>query len=861
MGALRGWVGRHQVVVAFAAGVLLTLVVVALVGYLVLADQRRSARILAATLSQSLGRGVEIDRVSDFGPSRVVLRGVRLPAALGWPADVKVDAVEASGPLLSAAKGDPAPVRVLVTRPTVVAGGGGAAGAAALEGLRQGLASFLASGALLDIAVSGGVLKTPGATPEDLTFDATLHKGSGDARGEILLRAATRARMTLGLSARADGDTVRLDLAGKGELAALAPWLPGPLAEATRTAPLDLKAQLGLSPGDRAAGRLSVRLGDAVVFESALSFQDKRLRLGEMRGTADLALAWALAGLAGPVKGRAELADGEVTWMPERGGWPEARATLHVLDATLPASAVGSDMLARNVEAKVTLEPRTDGVSARGELRGERVEVTGLPLAPVATPFRIDLDASGRPARLELTGLTAQVLGTPLRGTVAYDVPRARIDARLETSGGRLDALARRFGGDWLGPSDQLRAGAARIVVTGLDARAWSDGKVEAEIRDLALRQPAGEAAVQRARLQATARSGSVTVGYEVERVRGALSFFDGTLERVEGSADLARDAGGPRLTRATLVARDVQRREVLQADLGGPAAGSRDPVRLTARIPELERLSTLWPSVTRQVTGSATLELESPDMTFSAYQGRLSLRAPTVEMLDGRLSLRDLSADVPVRRGGAVPRAGAPVDGSLKVEEVIGYGVVLYDVTARARAIDQRVSLTDLRYGLYSGQGRGTVDLDFTSGLTAHAKIAGEGVRIDEFIAAYGIHGGTMTGLLRYDLDVRYGEGRLAADGRFDVPDGGTVTIELLDRLLAWSDADPTGFVKRALGNVREFNYRAAVATVGTRETGIYVNMTLKGQRVLGIFPSHVDAINVIDMPVGALARQFPGL
>ena len=167
MGALRGWVGRHQVVVAFAAGVLVTLFVVAVVGYLVLADQRRSARILAATLSQSLGRGVEIDRVSDFGPSRVVLRGIRLPAALGWPVEMKADAVEASGPLLSAAKGDPAPVRLLVTRPTVVAGGGGAAGGAALEGLRQGLASFLARGALLDIAIAGGVVQTPGAPPEE----------------------------------------------------------------------------------------------------------------------------------------------------------------------------------------------------------------------------------------------------------------------------------------------------------------------------------------------------------------------------------------------------------------------------------------------------------------------------------------------------------------------------------------------------------------------------------------------------------------------------------------------------------------------------------------------------------------------
>jgi hypothetical protein len=55
--------------------------------------------------------------------------------------------------------------------------------------------------------------------------------------------------------------------------------------------------------------------------------------------------------------------------------------------------------------------------------------------------------------------VTAQALGTSLRGTAAYDVTGARADARIEASAGRLDALARHFGGDWLGPSDELRAG------------------------------------------------------------------------------------------------------------------------------------------------------------------------------------------------------------------------------------------------------------------------------------------------------------------------------------------------------------------------------------------------------------------
>ncbi len=133
--------------------------------------------------------------------------------------------------------------------------------------------------------------------------------------------------------------------------------------------------------------------------------------------------------------------------------------------------------------------------------------------------------------------------------------------------------------------------------------------------------------------------------------------------------------------------------------------------------------------------------------------------------------------------------------------------------------------------------------------------------MRIDEFIAAYGIRGGTMTGLLRYDLDMRYRGGRLGADGRFGVPEGDTVTIELLDRLLSWAKADPTGAVKTALGNLRAFDYKAADATVRTEASGIQVTLSLKGRELYGIFPPRVKEIHVQDMPIGFLARQFPGL
>jgi hypothetical protein len=514
------------------------------------------------------------------------------------------------------------------------------------------------------------------------------------------------------------------------------------------------------------------------------------------------------------------------------------------------------------VEARLVLAPRPGGGSAHGELRGERVEVAGLELAPVATPLRVDLDAGGGVSRVELNGLTAQVHGLPLRGTVAYDVTRGRADALLESSSARLDTLARRLGVDWLGPSDQVRASSVRVVVTALDPRGWSDGKVETEIRGLVLRQPEGEAAVERASLRANVRSGGAAIGIEAGRVRGAWPQFEGLLPRVVGSADVERSDGSVRLARATVTARDGEGREMLQADIARQGAGGAAPVRLTARVPALERLAPLWPSVPRQVNGSATVELQAPDSGFSTYEGRLGLQVATAELLGGRLSLRDVSADVPLRRGGGPASAAAGPGGPLRVGEVVGYGIVLYDLSARARALDRRLSLADLRYGLYSGEGRGTIELELAGdGPAARAQLQGQGLRIEDFIAAYGIRGGTMTGFLRYDLDMRYRGGRLGATGQFDVPEGGTVTIELLDRLLAYTDADPTGVVKRALGNLRAFDYKAAEATVRTASDDLRVSLSLHGRERFGVFPPRVKEINVRDMPIGFLARQFPSL
>jgi hypothetical protein len=201
---------------------------------------------------------------------------------------------------------------------------------------------------------------------------------------------------------------------------------------------------------------------------------------------------------------------------------------------------------------------------------------------------------------------------------------------------------------------------------------------------------------------------------------------------------------------------------------------------------------------------------------------------------------------------------------GRLEVGELIGYGLVVRDLATPARVFRDRLSLNELSYALYSGEGRGWAEVEVeAAGPFVRGNLTGERLRIEEFMGAYGIRGGTMTGLLRYDLDAQYRAGRLGVKGRLEVPEGGAVNIELLNRLLAHAPSDPTGVVRRALENLRRFDYKLAVADVRTSGSDggeILVSLSLKGRELFWIFPARVPEISVHDMPISALARQFPG-
>ncbi|MBI2466426.1 MAG: hypothetical protein HYV62_01175 [Candidatus Rokubacteria bacterium] len=168
---------------------------------------------------------------------------------------------------------------------------------------------------------------------------------------------------------------------------------------------------------------------------------------------------------------------------------------------------------------------------------------------------------------------------------------------------------------------------------------------------------------------------------------------------------------------------------------------------------------------------------------------------------------------------------------------------------------------MNDLAYARYSGDGKGWVELTLeAAGPFLRGSLSGERVRIEEFMSTYGIRGGTMTGLLTYTLDFQHRAGRLGVKGRFEVPRGGTVNIELLDRILGYAEADPTGIVRGALHNLRAFEYKSAEAEVHSAGEDIRVSLALRGREQLGIFPPKVREINIRNLPLSFLVRQFPG-
>ncbi len=846
------WLARHRLLAAFAAGVGLTLLALAAAGYWVLSDQRRSARALAAALSAALAREVRIERVTDLGTQRVVMRGVALPREGGWPATIVAERVEADGPLLAAARGDAAPVRLTVVRPTLeLPAGGGGDLPAALGGVRDAVRRLLASPLLLDLTLSGGR-----ALPGGITVDLNLLKGAREAKGTLTARAGGGRPLTLRLDARLDGDTARLALAGQGPLAPVAGWLPAAAATALGGAAVDLRVDADLGSRESVA-RVHVGGGAGLEAAGTLTVAGDAVTLQLSRASADLGTAAGLGGLAWRPTGRAELSEASATWEAGRAGWPTVRATLRVPALTLPAAGAGVDVAGERVEATLRLAPGPPA-ALTGEARLARVRAAGLDGGPVETRYRIGLESDGRVARIELTDLRGRAEGAALQGEATYDGATGRLDARLEGEQVEAADLVRRLLPGWLGASDRLRLAGLRVAATGLEPRTLAQGSTRLEARGFEWVRPRGRLTGARLDARSEFAPGAARTAVDARGIVSTLGMLPGTIPALALSAEVTHAAeAGWQPRRGEVVARDAAGREMLVATLS--PGGAPGALRLAARVPALERLAGLWPDVPRTLNGSARLDVEMPGGSPAVADGRLTLSVPEGELTEGRVSIRDLEADLPIRRG--PDTGGEPPWGRIAAGELIGYGVVVRDLATPARIWHDRLSVNQLAYVLYSGTGDGWAEVEWEpAGLSARGTLHGRGVRIEEFMSAYGIRGGTMTGLLGYALDYHYQAGRLALNGRFEVPEGGTVNIQLLERLLGYADVDPTGVVRRALENLRAFDYKDATAEVRSAGNDIRVSLSLRGRERFLVFPPKVKEINVRNMPLSFLARQFPG-
>jgi hypothetical protein len=846
------WIRRHRGLAAFAAGVLLTLVVFASVAYYVLLDQRRSARILAGALSRALAREVRIDRVTELGTARVVVQGVELPRAGGWPATVVVERVEATGPLLAAARGDPAPVTLAVTRPTVELGVGGGGGLAGLEALPETLQGLLSSSLQLDVRLAGGTARYAGGAAG---FDLTLIKGPGQARGELTVREGQAPPLTVRLEAHLAGAVPTLTLTGAGGLGAVAAWLPAEAAATLREQGLELELDADLGTRDHITARGRARVGDLLAAEGSATIARGVLEVLLPRASVDLGFATAATGLGGGTTGRAELSEVTATWRPEAGLRPALRARVWLPELTVPATIAGIDVAAAGLDGHLVVEPVGDGLALSGEAKLARVAARGLEAAPIDTRYRVALDDHGKVTRAELEGLQGRLQGAALAGQVAWDGVARRLEARLGGDQVEAGELARGLAPGWLAAADHLRLTGLRLTATGLDPRELRDGTVELAASGFRLDRAEGHLAGGGLEARATLARDRASLTLDVEEVSSTLPLLVGELPRLALSGELA-PRGDLRFApeRAALTARDRQGREVVVGSLA--AADGR--LRITAQAPALERLDGFWPAISRRLTGSARLDVELAGPDFRAGEGHLRLAVPEGELWDGRVSIRDLTADVPLRRGES---GGEPPWGQVALGELIAYGVVVRDLTTPARLWRDRLSLNDLTSELYSGTGKGWAEVELQpTGLAVRGQLTGDRVRIEEFMSAYGVRGGTMTGLLSYQLDYRYQAGRLTVNGRFDVPDGGTVNIELLNRVFAYVESERTGVARQALENLRQFDYKHAQAEVRSVGDDILISLALQGRERFLFLPPKVRAINIEKMPLSFLARQFPG-
>src|SRR5436309_1646283 len=177
--------------------------------------------------------------------------------------------------------------------------------------------------------------------------------------------------------------------------------------------------------------------------------------------------------------------------------------------------------------------------------------------------------------------------------------------------------------------------------------------------------------------------------------------FFSSRRRHTRFSRDWSSDVCSSDLIRLSRNARAVA---VATAASRTPALW---PVAVEASAADL---AAVGPLLAADVTlaGSARLVAEVRGLGPIALRGTFETTAATAQVrLGGPATLSNVRATIPV-----VWHAGdADAPGSVTVERVAGYGLVLRDVTSSASLVDGRLILPDIRYAHAGGRGAGWLE------------------------------------------------------------------------------------------------------------------------------------------------------
>lgn len=262
---------RRPLLVAFGGGLLLLIVSALALGWYALGEERRTARLLSRFLSRQVGIPIRIERAT-AEPSRLTLRGVRIPPGQHWSGSLEIRELRVEGGVLPVVFPSGRSVSVVAVSTSVTLAKEPAPLTAlapeTLTAIRAALLRFLEWPAVVSLEMKGGEIRSRNET---LAFDLGGEK-AGD--GKLALRLdfqrageptalAVSVQVASEVLAHAPSPDVRLVFHIEGDPRRLGPFWPGSLPAPSRilaegdlalsaTPELEVTATLTATPADGA---------------------------------------------------------------------------------------------------------------------------------------------------------------------------------------------------------------------------------------------------------------------------------------------------------------------------------------------------------------------------------------------------------------------------------------------------------------------------------------------------------------------------------------------------------------------------------------------------------------------------------